>query len=107
MLGTIGQKVIVIEDCRPGAIATGQTGTYKGEFDTTTGQDRNAEPWLGNPVIQLQDGSIIWGCECWWTPVESAGPLPEMQADLEEHKVFLRELMATIANEMQNDPPTL
>lgn len=26
-------------------------------------------PQLGrkNPKITLDDGSIIWGCECWWT----------------------------------------
>jgi hypothetical protein len=29
---TTGDTVLVIEDCRPGAPATGQTGTYEGEF---------------------------------------------------------------------------
>ena len=30
-------------------------------------------PLLGgalNPRIVLDDGSILWGCECWWEPVE-------------------------------------
>jgi hypothetical protein len=89
-----GMKVVIIEDCRRelGSPATGQTATYVGKFDHETGQ---ADEW-GNPVFSLQDGTRIWGCECWWTPVENAGPLPEMQEDLEEHKAFLRAMFSDI-----------
>lgn len=81
-----GDKVTIIEDCREGHIATGQTATFEGYYDLETGADRNAEPWNGNPRMRLQDGSEIWGIECWWLPVEHAGPLPQMQEELEEHK---------------------
>ena len=88
---TPGTKVIIIEDCRKGGIATGQTGTYEGRFGNTI---------LGpNPRIRLQDGSVIWGYECWWHPVDQAGPLPQMQAELEKHKAWLRDGFAAALEE--------
>jgi len=82
---TPGTKVIIIEDCRDGGIATGQTGTYEGRFEV--------EDFWPNPRIRLQDGSVIWGYECWWHPVDQAGPLPQMQAELEKHKAWCRDLL--------------
>lgn len=84
-----GDKVVIIEDCRARHIATGQTGTFEGYYDLETEADRNAEPWAGNPRIRLQDGSVIWGIECWWCLVEQAGPLPQMQEELAEHKEMI------------------
>jgi hypothetical protein len=36
-------------------------GTYKGDV---------MHPTLGfpNPLIELDDGKHVWGCECWWGP---------------------------------------
>lgn len=37
--------------------------------------DEEAVPWpdeyptYANPKITLDDGSVIWGYECWWTPI--------------------------------------
>lgn len=92
----IGEHVLIIEDCRDGGIATGQTGIYEGFFNTTTGQP---DEFGGNPRIRLQDGSVIWGCECWWRPVRTAGPLPQEQAALEEHKAFLRDVFSAMAED--------
>ena len=25
-----------------------------------------------NPKLQMNDGSIVWGCECWWGDIDSA-----------------------------------
>ena len=25
-----------------------------------------------NPKLQMEDGTIVWGCECWWGDVTSA-----------------------------------
>ena len=87
---TIGERVLIVKDCRSGGIATGQTGIYEG---------RHPRPESGweNPRIRLQDGSVIWGCECWWTSVRSAGPLDQEQKLLEKHKAKLRAVIA--------DPP--
>lgn len=89
----LGMKVVIIEDCRPGHMATGQTATYEGDFPV---DDSCAFP---NPRMRLQDGSVIWGCECWWKPVEEAGPLPQMQQELEKYKEFVRGLLKEITND--------
>lgn len=78
-----GDQVLIIEDCRDGHVATGQTGTYEGMHPHPDGG------WE-NPRIRLENGTAIWGCECWWTPIEKAMPLEEEQATLEVHKAFLR-----------------
>lgn len=81
----IGELVLIIEDCREGSIATGQIGVYEGMHTLS-------DDGMENPRIRLQDGSVIWGIECWWAPVRTAGPLPQEQQALEEHKASLREL---------------
>ena len=97
----VGEHVMIIEDCRRNeqgqrlGIATGQTGTYEGCFDTVTGQPSP----FGNPRIQLQDGSVIWGYQCWWRPVRTAGALPQEQEALEEHKGMLRKVLAVIIDQ--------
>jgi len=77
-----GMQVLIIEDCRDGS-ATGQIGTYEGMHLRPDGG------WE-NPRIRLQDGTAIWGCECWWTPVKDAEPLELEREKLYKHKLFLR-----------------
>lgn len=50
-------------------------GVYEGDFvpdSEAAGPfaelDRQVE--LANPRIRLDSGQIVWGCECWWGPVE-------------------------------------
>ena len=31
----------------------------------------------GGVRITLDDGTVLWGCECWWVPDESDGPCLE------------------------------
>ena len=81
----IGARVLIIEDCREGGIVTGQTGIYEGEF-------RVEGLSFPNPRIRLQDGSVVWGCECWWKPVSEAGALIHEQKALREHKLIYRRL---------------
>jgi hypothetical protein len=90
----IGEHVLIIDDCRDGGIATGQIGIYEGYFDPETGTQ--VTDWPGNPRIRLQDGSVIWGYECWWTPVRVAGPLPDEQRALEAHKTIWRAAIALL-----------
>ena len=113
-----GTQVYITMDCREGGPATGQIGTYEGDFPLTVafgvekangeflfidgeysyqaykdglitvedgraakdvypewkkGQPRPAPLFAmveDNPRIRLSDGSVIWGCECWWGEVE-------------------------------------
>ena len=134
-----GTKVLIVEDVRDGAPATGKTGIYEGDFPLTAclgyqiNEDVETE-WRGewdyqeyisgklklidgtpantkfiewnpplpqprpffamvmeNPRIRLKDGSVIWGVECWWKPLDKSAPtLEENKQELEEQKVFLR-----------------
>jgi hypothetical protein len=36
-----------------------------------------------NPKIVLDDGTIVWGCECWW------GPEEKVKADIGSRTIFL------------------
>ena len=83
---TEGMRVVIVEDCRPGGVATGQTATFEGRFAVSPHS-------FPNPRFRLQDGTVIWGYECWWQKAEEAGPLPEMQAGLERLKRGLRRLL--------------
>ncbi len=84
-------RVRIIEDCRPGGPATGQFATYLGKFDYET---HEPDP-TGNPRFLLDDGTEIWGCECWWSSEVGEGTtaLAAAQADLQVKK---RELLAAI-----------
>lgn len=51
-------------------------GTYEGEFPPygaggmCAGLTDEEIDGLGltNPRIRLDDGNVVWGCECWWGP---------------------------------------
>lgn len=45
------------------------------------GQPRPPDPWwieLTNPRIRLEDGSTIWGAECWWSLIGDDDPPMEV-----------------------------
>lgn len=127
-----GTRVVILEDCRDGAPAEGQQGTYEGDFPVSalvmdtdgeidevdllywrielekiaaeTGHDwKEGELYGGrrwmygspNPRIRLDDGSMIWGYQCWWAPVEG---LPDDATEqLEAHKAAMRDLLHAVA----------
>ena len=35
---------------------------------------------MGNPKIKLDNGKIVWGCECWWASEE------KIKAEIEKYK---------------------
>lgn len=81
-----GTRVRIIQDCRDGSTATGQYGVYEGDFPIDIEGDD--EPFM-NPRIRLDDGSEIWGIECWWDEAKDAPPLDKAQSALEKHKEYL------------------
>lgn len=50
-------------------------GTFLGCEKPTSAKGYIAEitkqSGLSNPKIQLDNGKIVWGCECWWGPEEA------------------------------------
>jgi hypothetical protein len=51
---------------------------------------------LENPRIRLEDGSVIWGAECWWGTADDAPPLAEAQARTEKLKTAISSVMKAI-----------
>lgn len=54
-----------------------------------------------NPRMRLEDGSVIWGDECWWVPYEEAKEAtPEqLQSNLSVHKELLGRMMRALEQE--------
>ena len=52
-----------------------------------------------NPRILLEDGSVIWGAECWWGTADDAPPLEEAQAQTEELKEAIVGVMKIVSEE--------
>lgn len=157
--------MLIIEDCREGAPATGKTGIYEGDFPVgvyfVLGEDVSQQYsfdkyeqgtlWLGhlparfhfaitgrnmkaamdaaerpvkecypiwqtgteqpagpcamthdNPRIRLDDGSVIWGYQCWWRSLEEepAHDMTDEQANLETTKGAIRDLVTYLAEEI-------
>lgn len=59
-MNKIGDRVIAIRDSDENEVNIYGYGKYLGEKEC---------PKLGgllNPCIELENGKIVWGCECWW-----------------------------------------
>lgn len=76
-----GVRVRILKDCRDNVpSADGQIGTFEGYFvydDVTSTEPLSTIERFtkgGNPRIRLEDGSCIWGIECWWDEVEDKAP---------------------------------
>lgn len=61
----IGDKVRIATDCRDNPTASGATAVFVGREDVE-GTD------LTVPKFRLPDETIIYGCECWWLPLDEA-----------------------------------
>ena len=72
----IGSRVIAVACAEDGKVKTFGEGTYAGDF--IPGEE--VAGWMGealrehgvpNPRIDLDNGKVVWGCECWWGDVEA------------------------------------
>ena len=73
-------RVRIVEDCREGHLATGMLGEYE-EKVYAVGLNRMT------PKITLDDGDIIYGCECWWEEYQEDKSLEQAQEELFAHKL--------------------
>lgn len=101
---TIGTRVAAVMDAAGGEVRLFGFGVYEGDF--VFGDESSTQPegfvatlakrrGFRNPRIRLDDGKIVWGCECWWLPEETfhkrfAG-LRIVPADIEAERVRARE----------------
>lgn len=86
----VGTKVVIIDDCRPGHSATGKNGVYEGEFLVSI-KDANGLVEFPNPRFRLEDGSVIYGIECWWKPANDGFSLEESQRLLKQAQDWCRD----------------
>lgn len=60
----IGEEVIAVQSLEKGHLKVFGKGIYKG--DHVPDKDPFNEAGIKNPCIELEDGSYVWGFECWW-----------------------------------------
>jgi hypothetical protein len=71
----VGDRVGAISHTGDGVVYLFGYGIYLGDHVPENGDVRLWGVSLNeigndNPKIQLDDGNIVWGCECWWGPEE-------------------------------------
>lgn len=76
-----GDRVLVVSHSEKDTLYIYGEGTYMGEMNPGDfSKDNQPVGFFAevakeikdytNPCIKLDDGSIVWGCECWWGELE-------------------------------------
>lgn len=78
MMRTKGERVGAILGSKDGAVEFLGYGTYVGDEvpPENIGGFNFGNP---NPKIELDNGKVVWGCECWW------GPEDKIKATLQQY----------------------
>ena len=70
----VGDRVGAVLSADSGVVKLLGFGVYSGHFKPDVqclGFDPEDLPdGFVNPKIQLDDGRVVWGCQCWWGPEE-------------------------------------
>lgn len=82
-----GQRVGAIShsDTKEGVLFLFGYGVYLGEFMPPKGTPGlwgmdASETGNPNPCIKLDNGALVWGCQCWW------GPEDQVRATVDKFK---------------------
>lgn len=85
-----GKRVIAISHTDGDIIYSYGEGTLLGDLHPKDFSEENQpvgslaemlmEEEIENPCIKLDNGNIIWGCECWW------GSVGKIKKELEQYK---------------------
>ena len=70
MTTKVGERVIALLDAKDGVVRSFGEGVYAGDFDLPK-EVGGFNFGQKNPRIDLDNGKVVWGCECWWGPKES------------------------------------
>lgn len=76
MRARAGERVgAVFATAKDGVVEMLGYGVYEGDFVPVEGGGWMAaalkEAQVPNPRIRLDNGDVVYGCECWWGPEES------------------------------------
>jgi hypothetical protein len=88
------RRVIAISHSEGNKVFIFGYGYYVGdEVPTTAGGfmgEMVKESGITNPKIELDNGKVVWGCECWWGDVESAKKMMDdrevVEIDIDEER---------------------
>lgn len=68
----IGERVGAVRDANESVVNLLGYGVYAGEEVPPKGVGLCGidvhDMGLSNPKIVLDNGSVVWGCQCWWGP---------------------------------------
>ncbi|OQA08597.1 MAG: hypothetical protein BWY67_01473 [Bacteroidetes bacterium ADurb.Bin397] len=68
-----GERVGAIESADEKVVRFYGYGVYAGEeVPPKEVSEFNFELGLKNPKIELDNGKVVWGCQCWWGPEEKS-----------------------------------
>lgn len=68
-MSEVGERVGAIISMQDGVVAFAGYGVYSGEeVPPADVSPMLNEFGVNNPKITLDDGKVVWGCECWWGP---------------------------------------
>ena len=92
----VGRRVKIIQDCRgiPAMDATGKEATYEGNCFIRNGKRYRGcrmFPFDVNPKFKLDDGSIIWGYECYWMPLGDALEIEKKLAQVSDQEADIKQ----------------
>lgn len=65
----IGERVIAISCVKDGIVYYYGEGVYTGDF-LLPPEARGFNFGQENPRIDLDNGKTVYGCECWWGPID-------------------------------------
>lgn len=64
----IGSRVMAIQNANENTVYLFGRGVYVGDEIPESGMLHRLE--IPNPKIQLDNGSVVYGYQCWWGPEE-------------------------------------
>lgn len=72
MRAKIGERVGAIRNADGKTVWLYGYGVYDGHHEPPFGPfgGEPIEGWT-NPRITLDNGSVVWGCQCWWGPEDA------------------------------------
>lgn len=62
----VGSRVGAIQKADKDSVHFYGWGVYEGDFVPQRGFMKGSS--ITNPQIKLDNGKLVWGCECWWGP---------------------------------------
>ena len=103
----VGAKVVILSDVRENGDAAGKVGVYKGMHPIPAAWFRGSEATPDkddaflNPLIELEDGSTIWGIECWWRALtlneeENGFSAEDLKKEADKLNDFMENLSAAV-----------